>query len=63
MEYLKNNLNCEVHVACNFDYMDDTDETRTREYIAKLKKKGLFFIIFILPEIHGEKIISLLINN
>ena len=23
LEYLKNNLNCEVHVACNFDYMDD----------------------------------------
>ena len=41
LEYLKNNLNCEVHVACNFDYMDDTDETRTREYIAKLKKEGI----------------------
>lgn len=47
LEYLKNNLNCEVHVACNFDYMDDTDETRTREYIAKLKKEG-----FILHNIH-----------
>lgn len=47
LEYLKNNLNCEMHVACNFDYMDDTDETRTREYIAKLKKEG-----FILHNIH-----------
>lgn len=47
LEYLKNNLNCEVHVACNFDYMDDTDETRTREYIAKLKNEG-----FILHNIH-----------
>lgn len=47
LEYLKNNLNCEVHVACNFDYMDVTDETRTREYIAKLKKEG-----FILHNIH-----------
>ena len=36
-----------MHVACNFDYMDDTDETRTREYIDKVKKEG-----FILHNIH-----------
>ena len=38
LEFLKNSLNCEVHIVCNFDYMKDTDENRTRAYIQKLKE-------------------------
>ena len=47
LEFLKNSLNCEVHVACNFDYMDDTDENRTKSYINQLQDKG-----FVLHNIH-----------
>lgn len=39
--FLKNELNCEVHIACNFDYMDDTDIERTKLYIEKLKSDGV----------------------
>lgn len=42
IEFLKNDLNCEVHIACNFDYMDDTDIDRTKSYISSLKQKGIF---------------------
>ncbi len=45
--FLKNTLNCEVHVACNFDYMDDTDEDKTITYIDFLKKEG--FILHNIP--------------
>ena len=38
--FLKNEMNCDVHVACNFDYMDDTDVARTSAYIEKLKSEG-----------------------
>ena len=41
VEYLKQSLGCEVHIACNFDYMDDTDVARTQRYIAKLKDQGI----------------------
>lgn len=47
LDFLKNQLNCEVHVACNFDYMDDTDVERTQLYISKIKNDG-----FILHNIH-----------
>lgn len=47
LEFLKNSLNSEVHVACNFDYMDDTDENRTKSYINQLQDKG-----FVLHNIH-----------
>ena len=47
LEFLKNEMNCEVHVACNFDYMDDTDVVRTTAYIEKLKSEG-----FVLYNIH-----------
>lgn len=40
LEFLKKSLNCEVHVACNFDYMEDTDESRSKAYIQKLKDSG-----------------------
>ena len=41
IEYLHNELECEVHIACNFDYMDDTDESRTKNYINKLNSEGI----------------------
>lgn len=41
ISFLKNNMNCEVHIACNFDYMDDTDIIRTKEYIEKIKIQGI----------------------
>lgn len=50
IEYLRVNLNCEVHIACNFDYMEDTDEERTRCYLEKLKSEGV-----ILHNIHFER--------
>ncbi len=41
VDFLKNDLGCEVHIACNFDYMNDTDEERTIKYIEKLKGEGV----------------------
>ena len=41
IEYLRNDLGCEVHIACNFDYMEDTDEDRTKAYLEKLRNEGV----------------------
>ena len=41
VDFLNNELGCEVHIACNFDYMNDTDIDRTRKYIDKLKQQGI----------------------
>ena len=41
VEFLKNDLKCEVHVACNFDYFEDTDEKRTKDYISSLRQEGV----------------------
>lgn len=41
VEYLHKDKQCELHIACNFDYMDDTDEERTIAYIEKLKEKSI----------------------
>ena len=41
VEYLQQQQGCEVHIACNFDYMQDTDVERTRRYIEKLQKDGV----------------------
>ena len=41
VEFLKNDMNCEVHIACNFDYMNDTDVKRTRVYERKLRDEGI----------------------
>lgn len=41
VEYLRNDLGCEVHIACNFDYMEDTDEERTKNYLEKLRTEGV----------------------
>ena len=38
--FLKDDLGCEVHIACNFDYIKDTDEDRTVKYVETLKQKG-----------------------
>jgi glycosyltransferase involved in cell wall biosynthesis len=41
VEHLRTDKNCEVHIACNLDYMDDTDEERTRLYLKKLENEGV----------------------
>lgn len=41
VDYLNKKRNCELHIACNFDYMEDTDEARTRTYIDKIKSEGV----------------------
>ena len=41
VEYLRSELGCEVHIACNFDYMDDTDEERTKAYLDKIRAEGV----------------------
>lgn len=41
VDFLRENLGCQVHIACNFDYMEDTDEERTIKYIEKLKNDGV----------------------
>lgn len=41
VEFLSKDLGCEVHIACNFDYMNDTDIERTQNYINKLKTQGI----------------------
>ena len=41
IEYLRTELGCEVHIACNFDYMDDTDEERTKAYLDRICAQGV----------------------
>ena len=41
VDYLNKKRQCELHIACNFDYMEDTDEARTRTYIDKIKSEGV----------------------
>lgn len=41
IDALKHNMDCDVHIACNFSYFSDTDEERTRLYIDKLKNNGI----------------------
>lgn len=41
VEFLRSDLNCQVHIACSFDYMDDTDEERTKRYLDKIKAEGV----------------------
>lgn len=41
IEFLHKDMKCEVHIACDFEYMSDTDENRTKEYIKKLKSEGV----------------------
>ena len=39
--FLHEEMGCEVHIACNFDYMSDTDVDRTKAYIENLKRSGI----------------------
>lgn len=41
VDFLNGELGYEVHIACNFDYMNDTDEDRTQKYIDKLIRQGV----------------------
>ena len=41
IEFLRTELGCEVHISCNFDYMEDTDEERTKLYLEKIKNEGV----------------------
>lgn len=41
VDYLNRKRKSELHIACNFDYMEDTDEIRTRKYIEKIKNDGV----------------------
>lgn len=41
IDFLRDEMKCEVHIACNFDYMNDTDVDRTQKYIESLKQKGV----------------------
>ena len=41
IDFLSDEMKCEVHIACNFDYMNDTDIDRTKNYIEKLTQKGI----------------------
>ena len=41
VEFLRTDMGCEVHIACNFDYMEDTDEERTKLYLQKIKDEGV----------------------
>ncbi len=39
--FIKNVLGCEVHVACNLGYMEDTDAERTVAYVERMVKDGV----------------------
>ena len=41
VDFLKDSCKCQLHIACNFDYMDDTDVLRTKAYVEKLKQQGV----------------------
>lgn len=41
IEFLKKVMDCDVHIATNVNYMDDTDEKRTLEYLQKLNEDGI----------------------
>lgn len=43
VDYLHDKLQCEVHIACNLDYMFDTDVIRTQKYIEKAKQDGIIW--------------------
>ncbi len=41
--FLKNRLGCEVHVACNLQYMEDTDVDRAVQFVETMRKEGIVF--------------------
>lgn len=60
VEFLKNELGCQVHIACNFDYMLDTDVKKTQAYEEKLKQQGIIMhnIAFARNPLSKENIIA-----
>lgn len=50
VQFLYTEMGCEVHIACNLDYMEDTDEKRTKQYLEKIKSQGI-----ILHNIHFSR--------
>ena len=46
VDYLNKKRQCELHIACNFDYMEDTDESRTHAYIDKIKATSYYRNIY-----------------
>lgn len=41
VEFLRETMSCQVHIAANADYFEDTDEARTRDYLKKLNDEGV----------------------
>lgn len=41
VNYLNKIKKSNLHIACNFDYMEDTDEERTLAYIRKIRGEGV----------------------
>lgn len=41
IEFLRIQMDCEVHIAVNAEYFEDTDETRTRDYLEKIHSEGV----------------------
>lgn len=60
VEYLRGELGCEVHIACNFDYMEDTDEERTKSYLHKIQNEGVILhnIHFARNPINKENVLA-----
>ena len=60
VDYLNKDKECELHIVCNFDYMEDTDEVRTKAYIEKIKSEGVILhnIHFVLSPISSQNIDS-----
>lgn len=50
IDYLKKIKGCDLHIACNFDYMEDTDVVKTKIYIKKIISDGI-----ILHNIHFDR--------
>lgn len=48
--FLNDKLGCEVHIACNMDYVEDTDAERTAVYLQRIRDEGV-----ILHNIHFER--------
>ena len=41
VDYLSESRGCEVHIAVNSDYFEDTDKERTVQYLEMIKSKGI----------------------
>lgn len=39
--FLHEDMQCQVHIACNLNYTEDTDVARTEQYIRKLEQNGV----------------------